>query len=375
MGFDTMVGSKGAFLSGGQRQRIALARAWLRDPPILILDESTNALDYVNRVSIIDAIRHWRKGKTTIIITHDISQILPDQFVYVMQDGRVVEEGFRKALHVTKGSPFHGFITAKAAEGSFPDKLHAEQLTQFGGEHSRTNSALLPPKYNDMTDLYPNGLANRKTFTISSYFPESEFSVARSEQSTCLAPIVTPFWRVILPPLSPDQNSSSSEEYLSMSSPLSDIPKAKTHGLPRGLETIRLVGSAALSAFRNQDERHSILHKVSKGEPFPVYIGLHSPCIKREKATRKQRIVRVSSCVQPTEDPRNRLASVGLDSALLPSYCCDGNCYVGNFNTCVFPMFSPNSCRRYISLKNAKPKHSSIHLLFSALPSWMAFPS
>lgn len=109
-GFDTSVGSKGVALSGGQIQRVALARARLRDPPILILDECTSALDPVNRLAVMDAIRQWRKGKTTIFITHDISQILQDDFVYVMDQGRVAEEGFRKVLSITKGSLFQELV-------------------------------------------------------------------------------------------------------------------------------------------------------------------------------------------------------------------------------------------------------------------------
>lgn len=108
--FDTQVGSKGASLSGGQRQRIALARAWLRDPPVLVLDESTSALDQRNRLSVMEAIRHWRRGKTTIVITHDISQIFPGDYLYIMKDGFVVEEGYRKFLEIRKTSTFSHLV-------------------------------------------------------------------------------------------------------------------------------------------------------------------------------------------------------------------------------------------------------------------------
>lgn len=97
-GLNTNVGSDGYNLSGGQKQRLALARARLRDPPVLILDEITSGLDQVSRVLIMDAIREWRRGKTTIIITHDVSQIGDDDFVYVMDNASLAQEGFRRDL-------------------------------------------------------------------------------------------------------------------------------------------------------------------------------------------------------------------------------------------------------------------------------------
>jgi len=88
-GLNTRVGARGNDLSGGQRQRMALARARLRDTPVLILDESTSALDHISRALMMSAIRHWRRGKTTIIVSHDISQIENEDFVYVLEGGRV----------------------------------------------------------------------------------------------------------------------------------------------------------------------------------------------------------------------------------------------------------------------------------------------
>lgn len=103
-GLDTELGMKGSSLSGGQKQRMALARARIRDTPVLILDESTSALDYITRAAILQSIREWRKGKTTIVITHDISQIEPVEFVYLMEDAQVVQEGYRKELENQPGA-------------------------------------------------------------------------------------------------------------------------------------------------------------------------------------------------------------------------------------------------------------------------------
>ncbi|KAH4274315.1 hypothetical protein HBI04_004950 [Parastagonospora nodorum] len=97
-GLKTELGMKGSALSGGQKQRMALARAKVRDTPVLILDESTSALDYITRGTILQAIRTWRKGKTTVVITHDISQIQSDDFLYLMENAQVVQEGYRKEL-------------------------------------------------------------------------------------------------------------------------------------------------------------------------------------------------------------------------------------------------------------------------------------
>ncbi|KAG9247907.1 P-loop containing nucleoside triphosphate hydrolase protein [Calycina marina] len=95
-GLDTIVGSNGRSLSGGQMQRVAIARSRLRDAPIVILDESTSALDNRGRTEVMDAIRDWRRGKTTIVITHDLSQIRGDEYVYVLANAHVIQEGFKK---------------------------------------------------------------------------------------------------------------------------------------------------------------------------------------------------------------------------------------------------------------------------------------
>ena len=116
-GLDTMVGSGGNSLSGGQKQRIAIARSRLRDTPILILDESTSALDYISRTAVLEAIREWRRGKTTIIITHDMTQIRDNDFVYVLAEGHVVEEGYRHVLaKAGPGGLFSGEVEVESPQ-------------------------------------------------------------------------------------------------------------------------------------------------------------------------------------------------------------------------------------------------------------------
>ena len=123
-GLQTMVGSGGASLSGGQKQRVAIARARLRDTGTLILDESTSALYYIRRTMVMGAIREWRKGKTTIMITHDMSQIGPDDFVYVLEEGHIVQEGYRRDMFtdMERGLFHSGTQTPKIAGAAHFDR-------------------------------------------------------------------------------------------------------------------------------------------------------------------------------------------------------------------------------------------------------------
>ncbi|KAJ9107043.1 hypothetical protein QFC19_002912 [Naganishia cerealis] len=114
LGYETKLGTKGASLSGGQRQRLAIARARLRDPTVLVLDEATSALDMTSRTAVFEAIKMWRKNRTTIVITHDLSQIQPTDFVYLMKDGRLAEQGYRADLMVTENSEFGKLATMQA---------------------------------------------------------------------------------------------------------------------------------------------------------------------------------------------------------------------------------------------------------------------
>jgi ATP-binding cassette subfamily B (MDR/TAP) protein 1 len=97
-GLRTVVGAAGSSLSGGQKQRIAIARARIRDTPVLILDEATSALDFTSRTTVVNNIRTWRQGKTTIVITHDLEQIEPDDLTYVLDAGQIACWGRRKDI-------------------------------------------------------------------------------------------------------------------------------------------------------------------------------------------------------------------------------------------------------------------------------------
>jgi ATP-binding cassette subfamily B protein len=102
-GFDTILGERGVNLSGGQKQRIAIARALVKNPSILILDDSLSAVDTITEGDIIENLKEIRKGKTTIIIAHRVSAVEMADKIAVMSHGRIVEFGNHKELMSKRG--------------------------------------------------------------------------------------------------------------------------------------------------------------------------------------------------------------------------------------------------------------------------------
>ncbi len=102
-GYDTMVGERGVTLSGGQRQRIAIARAIIRDTPILILDEPTSGLDAASEQSVIGALDTLMKGRTSVVIAHHLSTIRHADVIFVVKDAELVEQGTHDSLVASRG--------------------------------------------------------------------------------------------------------------------------------------------------------------------------------------------------------------------------------------------------------------------------------
>uniref|UniRef100_Q02CW5 ABC transporter related n=1 Tax=Solibacter usitatus (strain Ellin6076) TaxID=234267 RepID=Q02CW5_SOLUE len=117
-GYDTMVGERGVTLSGGQRQRIAIARAVVRDTPILILDEASSGLDAASEKLVFEALDRLMEGKTSLVIAHRLSTIRRADIILVIKDGEIVERGTHDEL---------------LSVGGLYAELHA---LQFGGEEA-----------------------------------------------------------------------------------------------------------------------------------------------------------------------------------------------------------------------------------------------
>jgi ATP-binding cassette subfamily B protein len=114
-GYDTGVGERGQKLSGGQRQRIALARAILKDPPILVLDEATSAVDNETEAAIQRSLDRLVVGRTSLIIAHRLSTVRRAHRIYVLEDGQIVESGTHESL-LAQGGQYAGLWRLQTGE-------------------------------------------------------------------------------------------------------------------------------------------------------------------------------------------------------------------------------------------------------------------
>lgn len=125
-GYDTLVGERGATLSGGQRQRIGLARAIIKQPPILILDEPTSALDASSEALIQEVIDRLQQGKTTILIAHHFRYIKDTDHVLVLKHGSVTEQGTVRELIALKGHYYELYTQQQSSASASPTPNNSE---------------------------------------------------------------------------------------------------------------------------------------------------------------------------------------------------------------------------------------------------------
>jgi ATP-binding cassette subfamily B protein len=124
-GYDTPVGERGCKLSGGERQRIAIARALLKDAPILILDEATSALDAENEEKVQEALARLTKGRTTFIVAHRLATVMSADRILVLRDGSIAESGSHEELMRAQG-----YYATLARKNFLPPSLSAQRTSR-----------------------------------------------------------------------------------------------------------------------------------------------------------------------------------------------------------------------------------------------------
>jgi ATP-binding cassette, subfamily B, bacterial len=131
-GYDTMLGERGLTLSGGQRQRIAIARAVIRDTPILVLDEPTSGLDAASEEAVIEALDRLMKNRTTILIAHHLGTIRHADVIFVVKDSELVEQGTHEELLAQGGvyADLHKTQTSEGAEKSDQVVMSSESVSK-----------------------------------------------------------------------------------------------------------------------------------------------------------------------------------------------------------------------------------------------------
>jgi ATP-binding cassette subfamily B protein len=103
-GFDTVIGERGVRLSGGQKQRTALARAVIKNPPVLILDDAFSSVDVETEEEILRELRQFMRGRTTLLISHRISTVRDADMIVYLRDGKIIEQGSHDELLAKRGA-------------------------------------------------------------------------------------------------------------------------------------------------------------------------------------------------------------------------------------------------------------------------------
>jgi ABC-type multidrug transport system fused ATPase/permease subunit len=129
-GYDTLLGERGANLSGGQRQLLAIARAFIRNTPILILDEPTTGLDAESAQLVLQALRTLMRGKTTIVISHDLKLIRHADRIVVIKDGQVQQTGTHESLLSAGGLYASLYLTQSGSGAAAQQNGHGDSRGQ-----------------------------------------------------------------------------------------------------------------------------------------------------------------------------------------------------------------------------------------------------
>jgi subfamily B ATP-binding cassette protein MsbA len=127
-GYYTMLGERGSNLSGGQRQRIAIARAFIRDTPVLILDEPSTGLDAESTDLVLQALRKLMNGKTTIIISHELSLIRDADKIIVIKEGQIEQMGTHDEL-VRSGGLYANLYAMQSGQREMGSALPVSEMT------------------------------------------------------------------------------------------------------------------------------------------------------------------------------------------------------------------------------------------------------
>jgi len=136
-GYQTIIGERGVMLSGGQRQRLAIARAFLSDPRILVLDDSTSAIDSNTEDQIQRAMRRILQGRTTFLITHRLSQIRSADHILLMKNGRLIAQGTHNDLMATSAAYRQIFVPQEDSRQQTRDTRHEIRDTKYETQDAR----------------------------------------------------------------------------------------------------------------------------------------------------------------------------------------------------------------------------------------------